>query len=78
MKRKNEQYKKKKYRIRYRKKKKGRSGSNRKILIHSNVSDQMILIHSNVSKFFKKQNSNTLGVVWMRTVTLWMRRYFSS
>ena len=35
----------------------------------------MILIHSNVSKFFKKQNFNTLGVVWMRTVTLWMRRH---
>ena len=31
---------------------KGRSGSNRMILIHSNVSNQMTLIHSNVSKVF--------------------------
>ena len=37
--------------------KKGCSGSNQMILIHSNVSNRMILIHSNVSKFFKK---NTL------------------
>ena len=40
--------------------KKGRSGSNRMILVHSNVSNQMILIHSNVRKFFKKQHSNSL------------------
>ena len=38
---------------------KWRSGANRMILIHSNVSNQMILIHSNVSKLFKKQ-ANTL------------------
>ena len=41
-------------------KKKGRSGSNRIMLIHSNVSNQMMLIHSNVRKLFKKQHSNTL------------------
>ena len=41
--------------------KKGRSGSSRIILIHSNVSNQMMmLIHSNVSKFFKKQHTNSL------------------
>ena len=40
--------------------KKGRSGSNRMILIHSSVSYQMMLIHSNVSKSFKKQHTNTL------------------
>ena len=34
--------------------KKGRSGSNRMILIHLNVNNRMILIHLNVSKFFKK------------------------
>ena len=36
------------------------SGCNRTILIHSNVSNRTISIHSNVSKFFKKQNINTL------------------
>ena len=62
--------------------KKGRSGSNRMILIHSNVSNQMMmLIHSNVSKFFK---NNTLTrctvlqtvVVWTSVVTVRMRRFF--
>ena len=52
------------------------------ILIHSNVSNQMMmLIHSDVSKFFK---NNTLTrctvlqtvVVWMRVVTVRMRRFF--
>ena len=33
---------------------KGRSGSNRMILIYSNKINQTMLIHSNVSKFFKK------------------------
>ena len=40
--------------------KKGRSGSNRTIQFHLNVSNQMMLIHSNVNKFFKKQPTNTL------------------
>ena len=62
--------------------KKGRLGSNRIILIHSNVSNQMMmLIHSNVSKFFK---NNTLTrctvlqtvVVWTSVVTVRMRRFF--
>ena len=37
--------------------KKGLSGSNRMVLIHSNESNQMMLIHSNVSKFFKEQHT---------------------
>ena len=55
--------------------KKGRSGSNRMILIHSNVSNQMMLTHSNVCKFFKKEHTNTLHC-WIRAVTVWMRSFF--
>ena len=40
--------------------KKGRSGSNRMILVHLNVSNPIILIHLNVNKFFKKQHTTTL------------------
>ena len=40
--------------------KKGRSGSNRMILINSNVNNRKILIHSNGSKSFKKQHTNKL------------------
>ena len=55
--------------------------SNRMTLIHLNVNNRMILIYSNVSKFFKKQHITRCTVlqtdiVWMREVTVWMRRFF--
>ena len=56
--------------------KKGCSGRNRMILIHSNVSNITSFVYKQVLKKTTRCSVLQTDLVWIRTATVWMRSFF--